>query len=109
VLVRVISPPSRPTSSRLIETEAGAAVDAGGGAVALRERLEDPPLVLSSIPIPVSRREGDHRRGVSTSDCVSGLQPLSARADMTCTSPCSVNLNALASRFLRIWRRRWGR
>ena len=39
---------------------------------------------------------------------ISGSHPWSAVPMRTCTLPRSVNLNAFASRFLRIWRRRWG-
>ena len=46
------------------EPEAGAAVEAGGGAVALRERLEDPLLLLVvDADAGVADREGDDRRG----------------------------------------------
>ena len=91
------------------EAEPGAAVEASGRAVALRERLEDPLLLLVvDADAGVADREGDDGRRPSTSDSRLRLQPLSARPICTCTVPCSVNLNALASRFLRIWRRRCG-
>ena len=91
------------------EPEAGAAVEAGGGAVALRERLEDPLLLLVlDADAGVADRERDDRRGAAERRRCSRLQPLSARPICTCTVPRSVNLNALASRFFRIWRRRCG-
>ena len=79
----VISPPSSPTSSRLIDRpEAGAAVEAGGRAVALGERLEDAPLCCSSsMPMPVSRdREREHRRRCDQRFRSPWLQPLSGRS-----------------------------
>ena len=78
------------------EAESGAAVQARGGPVPLGEGLEDPSLLLVvDADAGVADREGQ----LSSS----GREPM-----CTCTPPRSVNLNALARRFLRIWRSRWG-
>ena len=91
------------------EAEPGAAVEPRGGAVALGERLEDPLLLLVvDADARVADRDRDDRGCAGRATAISVLQPSSARPIWTWTSPRSVNLNALASRFFRIWRSRCG-
>ena len=90
------------------EPEPGAAVLARGRAVGLRERLEDRAAAAPrSMPMPVSLTRTRSRTPPRERSWPGSSRR--RRADRArATSPRSVNLNALESRFFRIWRRRCG-
>ena len=91
------------------QAQSGAAVLAGRGAVGLREGLEHARLELGrDADAGVGDGERGDRTAARASVSLAALQPLSAMPTCTLTAPCSVNLNALESRFFSTWRRRPG-
>src|ERR1019366_43169 len=109
VLVSVISPPSRATSSRLIERRSPVppywrAVMPSAWAKASKMRI----CSSGAMPMPVSRISNAVTWRARPSSSFAGRQPFSGRPTRTVTSPLSVNLNALARRLASTWRRRSG-